>query len=185
MPRRTVIAVFDLFSIHLFDVSAFQRFRHLVCRIELHSLYDRLALALRRSLGGKAIMADVLNSVDTVRIGFTTESVQSTTAFSATFVAVGAPGGASWNQTQFACCTVHRAYPPCSLCARGVCSRSTNNSSRDVKLLPTPLSKEAPERGFVLMWMRKRAVDRTLAAVDTALAPLNRAVGALSKRLPP
>ena len=38
VPRRIIIAVFDLFSIHLVDVSAFQRFRHHVCRIELHSL---------------------------------------------------------------------------------------------------------------------------------------------------
>ena len=83
-------------------------------------------------------MADALHRVVAVRIGFTTEPVQSTTAFSATFVAVRTLGGAGWNQTQFACCTGHRAYPPCSLCARGVCSCSSNNSSRDVILLPIP-----------------------------------------------
>ena len=42
VPRRIIIAVFDLFSIHLVDVSALQRFRHHVCRIELHSLHDTL-----------------------------------------------------------------------------------------------------------------------------------------------
>ena len=123
-------------------------------------------------------MADALHWVVAVRIGFTTESVQSTTAFSATFVVVRALGAAGLNQTQFACCTGHRAYSLCSLCARGVCSRSSNNSSRDVILLPIPRSKAAPERGFVLMWRRQWAVDRAVAAV-------NKAVGALNRRLPP
>ena len=63
-------------------------------------------------LGGKTIMADALHWVVAVRAGFTTESVQSTTAFSATFVAVTALGGEGWNQTQqFACCTGHRVSP--------------------------------------------------------------------------
>ena len=131
---------------------------------------DRLALALRRSLSGKAIMADALHWVVAVRIGFTTESVQSTTEFSATFVAVRVLGGAGWNQTQFPCCTGHRACPLCSLCARGVCSRSSNNSSRDVILLRIPRSKAAPERGFVLMWRRKWAVDRAVAALFASSA---------------
>ena len=110
-----------------------------------------------------------------VRIGFT-EFVQSTTACSATFVAVRVLGGAVWNQTQFAFCTGHRAYPLCSLCARGVCSRSCNSSSRDVILLP--IQYAAPERGFVLMCRRTWVVDRAVAA-------LNRAVGPLNRRIPP
>ena len=128
-------------------------------------------------------MADALHWVVAVRTGFTTESVQSTTAFSATFVAVRALGGAGWNQPQFACCTGHRSYSICLLCAplahnkQGVCSRSSSNSSRDV-ILPIPRSQAAPERGFVLMWRRTWAVGRAVAA-------LNRAVGALNRRLPP
>ena len=116
-------------------------------------------------------MADARHWVVAVRIGLTTESVQSTTAFSATFVAVRALGGAGWNQTQFACCTGHRAYPLCSLCARGVCSRSSNNSSRDVILLPIPRSKAVPERAFVLMWRQKWAVDGAVAALNRRLPP--------------
>ena len=116
-------------------------------------------------------MADALHWVVAVRIGFTTESVPSTTAFSATFVAVRALGGAGWNQTQFACCTGHRAYSLCSLCAWGVCSRSSNNSSRDVIPLPIPRSKAAPERGIVLTWRRKWALDRAVAALNRRLPP--------------
>ena len=66
-------------------------------------------------------MADALHWVVAVRVGFTTESVQSITAFSATSVAVRALGVEGWNQTEFACCTGHRAYHLCSLCARGAC----------------------------------------------------------------
>ena len=110
-------------------------------------------------------MADALHWVVAVQIGFTAESVQSTTAFSATFVAVTALGSACWNQTQFVCGTGHRAYSLCSLCATGLCCRSSSNSSRDVILVPTPRSKAAPERGFVLMWRRKWAVDRAVAAL--------------------
>ena len=66
--------------------------------------------------------------------------------------AVRALGRAGWNHTQFACCTGHRAYPLSSLCVRGVCSHSSNNSSRGEILLPIPRSKAAPERGFALMW---------------------------------
>ena len=33
-PCRIIIAIFDLVNVHLVDVSAFQRFRHLVYRIE-------------------------------------------------------------------------------------------------------------------------------------------------------
>ena len=38
VPRRIIMAVFDLFRIHLVDVTAFQCSRHHVCRIVLHSL---------------------------------------------------------------------------------------------------------------------------------------------------
>ena len=120
-------------------------------------------------------MADAVHWVVAVRIGFTTESVRSTTAFSAIIVAVRALGDSGWNQTQFACCTGHRAYPLCSLCARIVSSRSSNNSSnssRDVILLPTPRSKAAPERGFVLKWRRKWVVNRAVAALIREVAAL-------------
>ena len=50
VPRRIIIAVFDLLSIHLVDVSAFQRSRHHVCRIELHSLYDIRIVCSRLSV---------------------------------------------------------------------------------------------------------------------------------------
>ena len=40
VPRRITMAVLDLFTNHLVDVSAFQRFSHHVCGIVLHSLND-------------------------------------------------------------------------------------------------------------------------------------------------
>ena len=61
---------------------------------------------------------DALHWVVAAWLGFTTDSVKSTTAFSATFVAVRALRGAVLNKTQFACCTGYRAYPHYSLCAR-------------------------------------------------------------------
>ena len=68
---------------------------------------------------------------------------------------------------------------PSVRCVLEVCvPRSSNNSSRDVILLPIPRSKAAPERGLVLMWRQKWAVDRAAAA-------LNRAEGTLNRRLPP
>ena len=80
-------------------------------------------------------MPDVLHSVVAVQIGFTTVSVQSTTASSVTSVAFTAVGGAYRNETHFACYIGHSACPLCSLRARGVCSRRSNNSSEDVMLL--------------------------------------------------
>ena len=68
---------------------------------------------------------------------------------------------------------------PSVRCVLGVCAlAAARNSGRDVILKPVPRSKEAPERGFVLMWRRNGAVDRAVAA-------LNRTVGALNRRLPP
>ena len=109
-------------------------------------------------------MAGALHWIFEVRIGFATESVQSTTAFPAILVAVRALGSACWNQTQLTGRTGYRAYLPCSLCARGVCSRSSNNNSGDVALLSIPRSKAASERRFVLMCRQILAVDRAVPA---------------------
>ena len=119
-------------------------------------------------------MADALHWVVAVRVGFTTESVQLTTVFSATFVAVRALGGEGWNPTQFSCCTGHRAYPLCSLCARGACVLTATTAQSRGVILSIPRSKAAPERGFVLTWRRKWAVDRAVAALNRSATALYR-----------
>ena len=67
-----------------------------------------------------------------VRVGFTTVSVQSATAFSATFVAVRALRGGGWNQAQFACCIRHRSYRHYSWRDRGECVLAATAASRNV-----------------------------------------------------
>ena len=62
-------------------------------------------------------MAEALHWVVAVWVGFTADSVESTTAFSVTVVAVRALWGAVWNRTQFAC----RVLKTTGRCALGVC----------------------------------------------------------------
>ena len=71
-------------------------------------------------------MAEALHWVVAVWVGFTADSVKSTTAFSATFVAVRALWGAVWNQTQFAC----HVLVPTARCALGVCVYSHQQQQR-------------------------------------------------------
>ena len=72
---------------------------------------------LARLLGGTTILAEALHWVVAIWFGFTTDAVTSTTAFSATFVAVTALWGAVWNQTQFTC----HVLIPTARCALGMC----------------------------------------------------------------
>ena len=136
-------------------MSAFQRFRHLVYRIETR--YIGL------SQSGSASPQSPCSRPP---------------AFSATSMAVRALGGEGWNQTQFPCCTGHRAYPSVC-CALRVRMLSHQHQQLRCDIAYTSRSKAAPERGYLLIWRRKRVVNRVVAALIRAVASLKWAYTAL------
>ena len=120
-------------------------------------------------------MADALHWVVPVRIGFTTESVQSITSLSATFVAVSGRSGVRAG-------TKHRSPAAQGIVripsVRCVFSQQQQQQKGCNTAAYTSLKSSTKARFCT-------SVERRKWAVDTAIAAQSRAVGAPNKRLPP